>query len=66
LKSGKANGQQEKKTYVLLDCERGGKYMKNKINLEVTVIGTRKCDCSFKLQGKLGIGEGWMLKVIYP
>jgi len=33
--------------------------------LEVTITGTRKCDCPFRLQGKpISNGEGWVLKVI--
>jgi len=37
---------------VLLGCERGGKYRKYKHDVEVNVIGTKKCDCPFKLRGK--------------
>jgi len=33
--------------------------------LEVTLTGTRKCDCSFKLQDKLvARREGWVSRVI--
>ena len=33
--------------------------------MEVTITGTRKCDCPFRLQGKpISNGEGWVLKVI--
>jgi len=33
--------------------------------LEVTITGTRKCDCPFRLRGKpMNNGEGWVLKVI--
>ena len=43
LRSDKATGAQGKKTYVLLGCERSGKYTKYRTNLEVTITGTRKC-----------------------
>jgi len=48
-----------------LGCERSGKYRKYRNDLEVTITGTRKCDCPFRLQGKpISNGEGWVLKVI--
>ena len=44
----------------------GGSYKKYKDGLEVTVTGTRKCQCPFKLRGKpIGKGQGWVLKVIW-
>jgi len=51
LRSGKETGAQGRKTYVLLGCERSGKYRKYKTNLEVSITGTRKCDCLFRLRG---------------
>jgi len=66
LRSGKETGAQGRKTYDLLGCERSGKYRKYKTNLEVSITGTRKCDCPFKLRCKpIKGGEGWVLKVIY-
>jgi len=65
LRSDKATGAQGRKTYVLLGCERSEKYRKYKTDLKVTITGTRKCDCPFKLRGKPIKGrEGWVLKVI--
>jgi len=65
LRSDKATGSQGRKTYVLLGCERSGKYRKYKTYLEVSIIGTRKCECPFRLCGKPIKGEeGWVLKVI--
>jgi len=50
-------------TYILLGCERGRKYKKYKVDLQHSITGTRKCDCPFKLRGKLvGSGKGWVLK----
>jgi len=39
-------------TFVLLGCERSGKYRKYRNDLEVTFTGTRKCNCPFRLRGK--------------
>ena len=65
LRSDKANRQPERKTFVLLGCERSGKYMKYKQVADVSVTGSRKCNCPFKLRGKpISTGDGWMLKVI--
>ena len=33
--------------------------------MEVSVTGTQKCQCPFKLRGKpIGKGQGWVLKLI--
>ncbi|KAL5172696.1 Protein FAR1-RELATED SEQUENCE 5 [Glycine soja] len=43
--------------FVLIDCERSGKYRSD--------TGTRKCGCPFKLRCKPVVGgEGWMVKLI--
>ena len=65
LRSDKATRAQGKMTYVLLGYERSGKYRKYKTNLEVSITGTRKYDCPFRLRDKPIKGEeGWVLKVI--
>ena len=65
LRSDKATGAQGRKTFVLLGCERSEKYRKYRSDLEVTITGTRKCDCPFRLRGKpVKGGEGWILKVV--
>ena len=65
LRSDKATGQQGRKTFVLLGCERSGKYRKYMNDLEISITATRKCDCPFRLRGKpISNGEGWVLKVI--
>jgi len=64
LRSNKANGQSGRKTYILLGCERGGKYRKYKFDLKPSITGTWKCDCSSNLCGKqVRMEEGWQLKV---
>jgi len=63
VRSDKYDGQPRRKTYVLLICERGGKYRKYKSDVELSIYGTRKCDCPFKLRGKLiSNDEGWVLR----
>jgi len=65
LRSDKVTRAQGRKTFVLLGCERSEKYRKYKTNLEVSVTGTRKCDCPFRLHDKpIKNREGWILKVI--
>ena len=65
LRSDKTNKQPWRKTFVLLGCERSGKYKKYKTVVDVSVTGSWKCDCPFKLRGKPSFhGDGWMLKVI--
>jgi len=66
IRSHTANGKQCRKTFVLLDCEKGDKYRKDKHEMNVGVTSTRKCDCPFKLWRKLiSNGQGWMLKIIW-
>ena len=65
LRSDKVTRAQDRKTFVLLGCERSEKYRKYKTDLEVSITGTRKCECPFILRGKpIKNGEGWVLKVI--
>ena len=65
LRSDKYNGQPGRKTCVLLGCKRGRKYRKYKSEVEPSLSVTRKCECPFKLRGKLIFKrEGWVLKVI--
>ncbi|XP_052736706.1 uncharacterized protein LOC108336813 [Vigna angularis] len=54
-----------RKAFVILGCERGGKYRKYKAHAVPSVYGTRKCECPFRLKGKPGSdGDGWVLKVV--
>ena len=43
-------GERERTTYVILGCERGGKYRAYKKDMVPKPIGTRKCGCPFKLK----------------
>ncbi|KAH1229058.1 hypothetical protein GmHk_10G028905 [Glycine max] len=56
-----STGKREKTSFVLIGCERSGKYREYKKDLVRTVTDTRKCECLFKLRAKpmLG-GERWM------
>jgi len=59
LRSDTSTGQRGRKTFVLLGCERGDKYIRHKKKLQVTESGSNKCDCPFRLQGYLiKSGEG--------
>jgi len=55
-------GQRGRKTFVLLGCEKGGKYIRYKKDLEVTENGT---GCPFRLRGyQVKSSDGWILKLI--
>ncbi|XP_068498010.1 PKS-NRPS hybrid synthetase cheA-like [Phaseolus vulgaris] len=65
LRSDTWMGQRGRMTYVLLGCERGGKYRQYKKEVDVSRTGSRKCECPFKLQGKpVKGGQGWMVELI--
>ena len=65
LRSDKATRAQGRRTYVLLGCERSGKYRKYITDLDVSITDTRKCDCPFRLWGKPLKGrDGWVLKAV--
>ncbi|XP_017406409.1 uncharacterized protein LOC108319697 [Vigna angularis] len=60
-----AIGVQGRKTFVILGCERGGKYRKYKADAVASVYDTRKYECPFRLKGKpCSDGAGWVLKVM--
>ncbi|XP_068466601.1 PKS-NRPS hybrid synthetase cheA-like [Phaseolus vulgaris] len=65
LRSDTWTGQRGRMTYVLLGCERGGKYRRYKKEVDVSRTGSRKCECPFRLQGKpVKGGQGWMVELI--
>ncbi|XP_052734040.1 uncharacterized protein LOC128196599 [Vigna angularis] len=65
VRSDIATGVQGRKTFVILGCERGGKYRKYKADAVASVYGTRKCECPFRLKDKPCLdGAGWVLKVM--
>jgi len=64
VRSDTAKGRQCRKTFVLLDFEKVGKYRKYNPDVETSVTSTRKY-YPFKLQGKpVGKGESWVLKAL--
>ncbi|XP_014492146.1 uncharacterized protein LOC106754622 [Vigna radiata var. radiata] len=63
IRSDTTTGEPGRKTFVVLGCERSGKYRKYKQDVQPSVSGTRKCECPFKLRGKHK-GHGWVLKVM--
>lgn len=66
LRSDKATSQPGRKTFVLLGCKRGGKYMKYKYDVQASIYDIRKSESPFKLRGKPNSNwERLILKVIY-
>ncbi|XP_052727423.1 PKS-NRPS hybrid synthetase cheA-like [Vigna angularis] len=63
IRSDTATGEAGRKTFILLGCERSGKYKKYKADVQPSFSGTRKCECPFRLRGKPK-GDGWVLKVM--
>jgi len=52
-------------TYILLGCERGGKYKRYKKDVDISRTGSRKCEYPFRLRGKpVKGGQGWMMELI--
>jgi len=65
LRSNTCTGQRGRMTYVLLSCERGGKYRQYKKEVDVSRTESRKCECPFRLRGKpVKGGQGWMVELI--
>ncbi|XP_068504274.1 uncharacterized protein [Phaseolus vulgaris] len=65
LRSDTWTGQRGRMTYVLLGCERGCKYKRYRKEVDVSRTGSRKCECPFRLRGKLVKGrQGWMVELI--
>ncbi|XP_052736682.1 uncharacterized protein LOC128197877 [Vigna angularis] len=65
VRSDIATSIRGRKTFVILGCERGGKYRKYKADAVPSVYDTRKCECPFRLKGKpCSDGDGWVLKVM--
>ncbi|XP_006591686.1 uncharacterized protein LOC114373094 [Glycine soja] len=58
-------GKRGRTSYVLIGCERSGKYRAYKKDLARTVTNSKKCGYPFKLRAKpvLG-GEWWIVKLI--
>ncbi|XP_058721691.1 protein FAR1-RELATED SEQUENCE 5-like [Vicia villosa] len=58
------NGNSRRKTFVVLNCERGGRYVPTNWVLKHEDTGSRKCGCSFKLRMTRRIDDLWRLSVI--
>ncbi|KAL5134524.1 Protein FAR1-RELATED SEQUENCE 5 [Glycine soja] len=58
-------GSRGRTSFVLIGCERSGKYKCRKKEFVRRDTGTRKCGCPFKIRGKpVHGGEGWAVKLI--
>ena len=51
LRSDTSKGQPRRKTFVVLGCERGGKYRRYRKYLQITISETRTYECPFRLRG---------------
>ncbi|KAJ1395525.1 FAR1-related protein [Sesbania bispinosa] len=59
------SGGIDRKIKLVLGCKRSGKYRPYKSELVRNVIGSRKCECPFRLRGRaLAKGVGWKLNVV--
>ncbi|KAH1212507.1 PKS-NRPS hybrid synthetase [Glycine max] len=66
LRSDTNPGSRGRTTFVLIGCERSGKYRCGKKEYIRRDTRTRKCRCPFKLRCKPVVeGEGWMVKLIW-
>ncbi|KAL2975456.1 hypothetical protein AAZX31_14G162400 [Glycine max] len=65
MRSDTYNGSRERTSFVLIGCERSGKYKCRKKEFVRRDTYTRKCGCPFKIRGKpVHGGEGWTMKLI--
>ncbi|KAH1232863.1 Protein FAR1-RELATED SEQUENCE 5 [Glycine max] len=65
MRSDTYTGSRGRTSFVLIGCERSGKYKGRKKEFVRKDTGTRKCGCPFKIHGKpVHGGEGWAVKLI--
>ncbi|XP_028187082.1 uncharacterized protein LOC114373754 [Glycine soja] len=65
MRSDTYTGSKGRTSFVLIGCERSGKYKGRKKEFVRKDTGTRKCGCPFKIRGKpVHGGEGWAVKLI--
>ncbi|XP_014622279.1 uncharacterized protein [Glycine max] len=65
MRSDTYTGSRGRTSFVLIGCERSGKYNGRKKEFVRRDTGTRKCGCPFKIRGKpVHGGEGWAVKLI--
>src|SRR3954471_20163409 len=53
------NGNSRRKAFVVLNCERGGRYVPTNRVLKHEDMGSRKCGCPFKLRVTRRIDDLW-------
>src|SRR3954464_13395214 len=58
------NGNNRRKAFVVLNCERGGSYVQSIRVLKHEDTGSRKCGCPFKLCATRRVDDLWRLTVI--
>jgi len=65
MRSDTYTGSRGRTSFVLIGCERSGKYKGRKKEFVRKDTCTRKCGCPFKIRGKpVHGGEGWAVKLI--
>ncbi|KAH1249807.1 putative protein FAR1-RELATED SEQUENCE 10 [Glycine max] len=65
MRSDTYTGSRGRTSFVLIGCERSGKYKGRKKEFVRRDTGTTKCGCPFKIHGKpVHGGEGWAVKLI--
>jgi len=65
MRSDTYTGSRGRTSFVLIGCERSGKYKCKKKEFVKRDTGTRKCGCPFKIREKpVHGGEGWTVKLI--
>ncbi|KAL5184862.1 hypothetical protein HKD37_17G048497 [Glycine soja] len=65
MRSDTHTGSRGRSLFVLIGCERSGRYKCRKKEFVRRDTRSRKCGCPFKLRGKPVIGgQGWMVKLI--
>ncbi|KAH1249259.1 hypothetical protein GmHk_05G012659 [Glycine max] len=65
MRSDTYTGSRGRTSFVLIGCERSGKYKGRNKEFVRRDTGTRKCGCPFKIRGKpVHGGEGWTVKLI--
>lgn len=59
------NGLDRRPTFMILRCNRSGKYITSLHKLKRDDTGSRKCECLFKLCGYLLANNKWRFNVIF-
>jgi hypothetical protein len=57
------NGGGGRKSFIVLGCERGGKYKPTEKKIKFEETGTRKCECPFRLRGYFHATHEWHVTV---